>query len=47
MSKKVDLRGDQVMKTLLRAGEITVQELADEVGTSAASIRRDLKRLEK
>ncbi len=27
--------------------DITVQELADEVGTSAPSIRRDLKRLEK
>jgi DeoR family transcriptional regulator of aga operon len=47
MSKKVDLRGDQIMKVLLRAGEITVQELADEVGTSAPSIRRDLGRLEK
>lgn len=47
MSKKVDLRADQIMKLLLRAGEVTVQELADEIGTSAPSVRRDLARLEK
>lgn len=47
MSKKVDLRGDKIMKILLRAGEITVKELAEEVATSAPSIRRDLGRLER
>ena len=47
MSKKTDLRGDQIMKVLLRAGEISVQQLADQVGTSTPSIRRDLARLEK
>lgn len=47
MSKKVDLRADRIMKVLLRAGEITVQELANDVGTSTPSIRRDLARLEK
>ncbi len=35
------------MKALLRAGDISVQELVDLVGTSAPSIRRDLARLEK
>lgn len=47
MSRKVDLRGDQIMKLLLRAGEVTVQELADNLATSAPSIRRDLARLER
>jgi DeoR family transcriptional regulator of aga operon len=47
MSNKIDLRGDRIMKALLRAGDISVQELVDQVGTSAPSIRRDLARLEK
>jgi DeoR family transcriptional regulator of aga operon len=47
MSEKVDIRGDRIMKALLRAGDITVQELVEQVGTSAPSIRRDLARLEK
>jgi DeoR family transcriptional regulator of aga operon len=34
------------MKALLRAGEISVPELVEQVGTSAPSIRRDLARLE-
>jgi len=34
------------MKALLRAGDISVQELMEQVGTSAPSIRRDLARLE-
>lgn len=46
MSKKIELRADQIMKALLRAGEISVQELSDQVGMSAPSIRRDLARLE-
>jgi DeoR family transcriptional regulator, aga operon transcriptional repressor len=47
MSTKTDVRGDRIMKALLRAGDISVQELVDQVGTSAPSIRRDLARLEK
>jgi DeoR family transcriptional regulator of aga operon len=47
MSKKIDERADRIMKALLRAGDISVQELVDQVGTSAPSIRRDLARLEK
>jgi len=35
------------MKALLRAGNISVPELVEQVGTSAPSIRRDLARLEK
>jgi DeoR family transcriptional regulator of aga operon len=47
MSMKTDVRADRIMKALLRAGDISVQELVDQVGTSAPSIRRDLARLEK
>jgi DeoR family transcriptional regulator of aga operon len=46
MSNKIDLRADRIMKALLRVGDISVQELVDQVGTSAPSIRRDLARLE-
>ena len=46
MSTKTDLRADRIMKALLRAGDISVQELVEQVGTSAPSIRRDLARLE-
>ena len=47
MSKKIDVRADRIMRSLLRAGDISVQELVDQIGTSAPSIRRDLARLEK
>ena len=47
MSKKIDVRADKIMRSLLRAGDISVQELVDQIGTSAPSIRRDLARLEK
>jgi DeoR family transcriptional regulator of aga operon len=47
MSTKTDVRADRIMKALLRAGDISVQELVDQVGTSAPSIRRDLNRLKK
>lgn len=47
MAKKIDVRADRIMKVLLRAGDISVQELVEQVGTSAPSIRRDLARLEK
>src|ERR1700722_7132000 len=46
-STKTDVRADRIMKALLRAGDISVQELVEQVGTSAPSIRRDLARLEK
>jgi DeoR family transcriptional regulator of aga operon len=46
MSTKTDIRSDRIMKALLRAGNISVQELVEQVGTSAPSIRRDLARLE-
>jgi DeoR family transcriptional regulator, aga operon transcriptional repressor len=47
MSTKTDVRADRIIKALLRAGDITVQELVEQVGSSAPSIRRDLARLEK
>jgi DeoR family transcriptional regulator of aga operon len=47
MAKKIDLRADQIMRALLQAGEISVQALVEQIGTSAPSIRRDLARLEK
>jgi DeoR family transcriptional regulator, aga operon transcriptional repressor len=47
MSTKISDRADRIMKALLRAGEISVLELAEQVGTSSPSIRRDLARLEK
>jgi DeoR family transcriptional regulator of aga operon len=47
MSTKTDIRSDRIMKALLRAGDISVQELVEQVGTSAPSIRRDLARLER
>jgi DeoR family transcriptional regulator of aga operon len=47
MSTKTDERGDLIMRALLRAGDITVEELMKQVGSSAPSIRRDLTRLEK
>jgi DeoR family transcriptional regulator, aga operon transcriptional repressor len=47
MSKKIDVRADRIMRALLRVGDISVQELVDQIGTSAPSIRRDLARLER
>jgi DeoR family transcriptional regulator, aga operon transcriptional repressor len=47
MSTKTDVRADRIIKALLRAGDISVQELVEQIGTSAPSIRRDLARLEK
>lgn len=46
MSSKTDLRADQIMRALLRAGDISIDALVSQVGTSAPSIRRDLTRLE-
>jgi DeoR family transcriptional regulator of aga operon len=47
MSEKTDTRGDLIMKALLLQGDISVDELVAQVGTSAPSVRRDLARLEK
>jgi DeoR family transcriptional regulator of aga operon len=47
MSSRTEVRADRIMKVILRAGDISVQELVDQVCTSATSIRRDLARLEK
>lgn len=47
MSTKISDRADRIMKALLRAGDISVQELVEQIETSAPSIRRDLARLEK
>ena len=47
MSEKTDIRGDYIMKALLLQGDISVDELVAQVGTSAPSVRRDLARLEK
>jgi DeoR family transcriptional regulator of aga operon len=47
MSMKINVRADQIMRALLRAGDISVQELVEQLEISAPSIRRDLARLEK
>ncbi|HEY0308853.1 MAG TPA: DeoR/GlpR family DNA-binding transcription regulator [Acidobacteriaceae bacterium] len=47
MSRKIDERCDRIMKAILRAGDISVQDLVEQVGISAPSMRRDLARLEK
>jgi DeoR family transcriptional regulator, aga operon transcriptional repressor len=47
MSDKTDARGDHIMKALLLQGDISVEDLVTQVGTSAPSVRRDLARLEK
>jgi DeoR family transcriptional regulator, aga operon transcriptional repressor len=47
MSIKTQERGEQIMKALLRQGNISVEELVVQIGTSAPSVRRDLTRLER
>lgn len=47
MSAKIVDRSDRIMKALLRVGDITIPELVEQIEASAASIRRDLARLEK
>lgn len=47
MPSRTEARADRIMKVILQAGDISVQELVDQVRTSATSIRRDLARLEK
>ncbi len=46
MSSRTEVRADRIMKVILRAGDISTQELVEQVCTSATSIRRDLARLE-
>jgi DeoR family transcriptional regulator of aga operon len=46
MSAKTEARSDQIMKVLLRAGTVSVEDLVAQTGSSAPSIRRDLTRLE-
>jgi DeoR family transcriptional regulator of aga operon len=46
MSIKTDQRAKSILQVLLRHGNIAVDELAAELGASAASVRRDLTRLE-
>jgi DeoR family transcriptional regulator of aga operon len=46
MSSKTDLRAEKIMRALLRVGDISIEALVEQVGTSAPSIRRDLTKLE-
>ncbi len=46
MSTKTDQRAKRILQVLLRHGNSSVDELAETLGASAASVRRDLTRLE-
>ena len=46
MSKKTETRANDILQMLLSQGRLSVEELTDRFATSAASIRRDLVRLE-
>jgi DeoR family transcriptional regulator of aga operon len=46
MSTKTDQRAKRILQVLLGCGNTTVDELAEQLGASAASVRRDLTRLE-
>ena len=46
MSSKTDKRASEILQLLLKQGRTSVEELVDRFGTSPASIRRDLVRLE-
>jgi DeoR family transcriptional regulator of aga operon len=46
MSIKTDQRAKRILQVLLRHGNTAVDELAAQLGASAASVRRDLTRLE-
>jgi len=46
MSTKTDQRAKRILQVLLRHGNSSVDELAELLGASAASVRRDLTRLE-
>lgn len=47
MSTKIDSRAKAIMRVLLQTEEISVEGLAQRIGTSAVNIRRDLTRLER
>jgi DeoR family transcriptional regulator of aga operon len=46
MSTKTDQRAKRILQVLLRHGNTAVDKLAGQLGASAASVRRDLTRLE-
>lgn len=46
MSSKTDQRAKEILRLLLKDGKTSIEELSEEFGTSSASIRRDLVRLE-
>ena len=46
MSAKTEARSGHIMKLLLRNGTVSVDDLVEQTGSSAPSIRRDLTRLE-
>ena len=46
MSLKTEERGKKILHVLLQRGSASVEELAEIVGTSPVSLRRDLKRLQ-
>ncbi len=46
MSSKTDRRANEILRLLLRHGKTSIEELTGVFGTSPASVRRDLVRLE-
>ncbi len=46
MSSKTDRRANEILRLLLRHGKTSIEELTEAFGTSPASVRRDLVRLE-
>lgn len=46
MAPKTEKRANEILHLLLHRGKTSVEELAEEFATSAASVRRDLARLE-
>lgn len=46
MAIDLNTRSAQIMRFLLRTGSATIEQILDEVGSSAPSIRRDLAKLE-
>jgi DeoR family transcriptional regulator of aga operon len=46
MSSKTDRRAKEILRLLLHQGKTSIEELTSVMGTSPASVRRDLVRLE-
>lgn len=46
MSSKTDRRAKEILRLLLRQGKTSIEQLTSVIGTSPASVRRDLVRLE-